>query len=208
MKKLLLSVLIFFLPISCYSFTNLGSFKGYECEVYELGDAIPPDILKKGLEMYFLAYCNPPLHRGIPLEDLRINESKFNSYEEFIADMFMSDFQGYQNPQLQRWYFQMKEGDQIRGVCIVLKLDTGIYYIDHLGVESDYRRQGIAKYLLENAQKICADFIEFKLDTRVFNTTAQAFYEAMGFKKLKIHPDVNKQLTYYHYMLTKQPESL
>lgn len=208
MKKLVIFALLLFLPLSSHAFNNLGLFKGYICEVYEPGDLIPTEQLHEALTMYYLAYCSPPLHQGIPLRELKIDGSKFSSYEGFISDMFLRDFQSYQDRHLERFYFQIRDRHSIIGVCVVLKLAAGVYYIDHLGINAFFRRQGIATYLIEKVKETCCDFVEIALDTRVFNKPAQYFYEACGFKKLTLHPNANKQSTYYHYTKTRQSGSL
>jgi len=208
MKKFVISTLLLFLPISCHAFKNLGLFKGYIYEVYVPGDLIPVEQLNEALEMYYLAYCNPPLHQGIPLNELKIDGSKFSSYEGFISDMFMQDFQSYQDRHLERFYFQIRDRHSIIGICVVLKLAAGVYYIDHLGINAFFRRQGLAKHLIGKVQETCSDFVEIALDTRVFNKPAQFFYEACGFKKLTMHPNASKQSTYYRYTMTRQSGSL
>lgn len=202
-------LLIFYLSILIppgFAVTTVLVNEGYIFERYEPHEEIPSSILNEGLSMYYEAYLHPKLHEGIPLNTLRIDTLRFHSYEEFILDMFQRDFESYRIPgQTPRIYLQarsMKDG-KIIGVCAVLVYDNDNYYIDYIGVHKDFRRRKVATHLMKGLLKTIPNFNEISLDTRVFNRPAQFFYEKLGFKKLDVHPNPQKQSTYCHYVLKK-----
>ncbi len=176
----------------------------YICEVYSPDEVISQNQLEEARQMYFEAYCHPPLHLEVPFEELGIDSACFSSYEEYIADMFHKDFSGYKNPdKLKRHYFQLRytRDDRIIGVCVVLETSTpGFYYLDHIGIHWKFRNQGLAGSLIKIMINQLNDFIEISLDTRIFNYPAQALYEKWGFEKCLVHPCPEKQQFYYHYV--------
>lgn len=187
----------------CFALKTLLVEKDYVYEMYEAQDEIPLDILNEAVTMYFEAYLNPRLHEGISAKLLELDESKFSSYDEFISDMFQRDFSSYQFPNTTpRLYLQARRAQdgKIVGVCAILERTSGSYYIDHLGVDKDYRKQKIAQTIILQLIKNIGNFIEISLDTRVFNKPAQRLYEKLGFKKLETHPIPSKQFTYFHYV--------
>ena len=204
-----MKIRVFFVIFSClihpcFAFKTLLVDQGYIYEIYEPQDEIPSSTLNEGQSIYFESYLNPKLHKEIPLNAMRINASQFHSYDEFIQDMFLRDFESYQGPgQNPRFYLQARTGQdgKIIGVCAVLGEDNHNYHIDHLGVHKDFRQQGVATHLIKELLKTIPNIHKLSLDTRVFNKPAQAFYEKMGFKKLDVHPNPQKQSTYYHYIL-------
>lgn len=208
-SKSFVSTLLLFISFTCNcdAFKTLSTIDEYVYEVYEPQDCIPASILFEGMNMYLEAYSYPKLHEGIPLKELKIDESRFRSYDEFIADMFYRDFQSYETPnEVRRHYFQVRciLDNQIVGVCVILEQDQpGFYYTDHIGIHKDFRRLGLACNLIKEVINAFPDFVEISLDTRNFNWPAQALYENTGFKKLDIHPNPAKQTTYIHYVLTK-----
>ncbi len=189
-----------------FALTTLLVNDGYIYESYDPQEEIPSSILNEGLSMYFEAYLHPRLHVGIPVNALQIDTSQFHSYDEFILDMFQRDFESYRIPgQTPRIYLQarsMKDG-KIVGVCAVLVNENNNYYIDHIGVHKDFRRQKVATNLMKGLLKAIPNFNEISLDTRVFNRPGQLFYEKLAFKKLEVHPIPQKQSTYCHYVLKK-----
>ncbi len=100
--------------------------------------------------MYKAAYRAPGHHQGISLKEMKIDASRFSTYEEFIADMFKRDFLGYQSPkEVGRYYFQVWSlpDYQLVGICAVLQQSRpGFYYIDHMGIDKNFRRQGLASH--------------------------------------------------------------
>ncbi|MBS0604556.1 MAG: GNAT family N-acetyltransferase [Verrucomicrobia bacterium] len=203
--RLLTSV---FLSISSLSFTleTLLIEKGFLYEMYGSQEEIPLSELQAGREMYFEAYLNPCLHEGIPLMAMQIDETRFHSYEEFISDMFQRDFESYQFPgDTSRLYIQVRriQDGKIIGICAILMKAPHSYYIDHIGVHKDFRRQKIGSTLIEQALKAIPDYIDISLDTRVFNKSAQFFYEKLGFEKVEVHPYAQKQSIYCHYVFMK-----
>ncbi len=190
----------------CFALQTLFVNESYVYEMYEPEDCIPLSVLDEGMRMYFEAYQFPRLYEGISLEELHIDETRFKSYEEFILDMLQKDFASYQDPKdISRAYFQARSlsDNQIVAICAVLKLtQSGHYYMDHLGVHKDFRRQGIASTILKEVINTFPDLIEMSLDTRIFNKPAQALYEKTGFKKLDINPNPRMHQTYIHYVLT------
>lgn len=190
---------------SCCALQVLPIGNDYICETYSPVDEIPKKQLDEARQMYFEAYCHPPLHLGIPFEELGIDLTCFGSYEEYIEDMFQRDFSSYGQPgMLRRHYFQLRCNDdgRIVGVCVVLEKSTlGYYYLDHIGIHWKFRNQGLAGSLIKTMISQLNDFIEISLDTRIFNFPAQALYEKWSFEKLPIHPCPEKQRTYYHYVL-------
>ena len=93
---------------------------------------------------------------------------------------------------------EMKE-NEFSHIFVLIDKNTIIGYIDYwiifdqaqinkICIEKEYRRQGLAKYLILQA------FIEMKknevfsitLEVRVSNISAQKLYESLGFKKILI----------------------
>lgn len=175
------------------------------CEVYSPEDDIPLELLEEARRMYFETYLCPALHVGVPFEELGINQNLFGSYEEYIADMFRKDFASYGQKNKQGIHYlqlRCKEDGSIIGVCVLLeKLIPGLYYLDHIGIHCNFRRQGLADSLIKISADHLDNYIEISLDTRVFNLPAQTLYEKCGFEKLAVHPIASKQNTYFHYVL-------
>jgi ribosomal protein S18 acetylase RimI-like enzyme len=188
----------------CHAYKFLGVKGGYCYEIYEPRDIIPDEVLDEAREMYFQAYDDPTLHDGLTLQEMRVDERRFSSYEEFIDDMFRKDFSSYHmNPS--RSLFQVRDcrSNAIVGVCAVLHQEKpGHYYIDHIGVEKNTRRKKMGTLLIYEVVNEFSDFEEIRLDTRVFNTPAQRFYENLGFKRWEMHPNPLKTSAYVHYELT------
>jgi hypothetical protein len=140
-------ILLISMTYPCFAFKTLLVEKGYVYEMYDPHDEIPLDVLNEGVAMYFEAYLNPKLHNGISLKTLQVDEAKFASYDEFISDMFQRDFISYQFPDTTpRLYLQARlaQDGRIVGVCAILEQTPGTYYMDHMGVDKDFRRQKIA----------------------------------------------------------------
>ncbi|MBA3238862.1 MAG: GNAT family N-acetyltransferase [Parachlamydiaceae bacterium] len=190
---------------NCFSYRTLPLGKDYVCEIYEPEDKIPLETLEEAEKMYFEAYLFPPLHSNIPLEKLNIDPNNFNSYEGYIKDMFRKDFSSYGKPDKPRLHYlqlRQRNNGSIVGLCVVLHQQKhGHYYIDHIGIDSKFRRQGLATQLLKITVSQFSDFIEISLDTRIFNFPAQALYEKLGFRKCSIYSCPEKQLSYFHYKL-------
>lgn len=203
MFKYLIAISLF-LSLNCFAYQTLLTTDEYIYEVYEPKDRIPADKLMDGLKMYYQAYLTPNLHLHIPLCDLKIDETRFRSYDEFIGDMFIRDFLSYHTSQKERTlYFQVRylPTDQVVCLSVLLKEDEpGYYYMDHIGTHVDFRRQGLAYTLIEQIKQHLAGFSDIALDTRVFNRPAQALYEKAGFRRMVIHPVPKKQNIYYHYV--------
>ncbi len=205
----MIQLLLILICLPCFAFQTLLVSGDYQYEMYEPQDEIPLCELEEGLSMYYEAYLHPKLHEGIPLQALQIDESRFRSYEEFIADMFQRDFDSYQHPD-QRHYYQVRciQDQKIVAICAVLEEGkTGRNYMDHIGVHKDFRRQGIAQTLVGEVIRTLPNFLELSLDTRTFNGPAQALYEKLGFKKLEVHPNPKKQFTYCHYVYQEDGDS-
>lgn len=199
--------LLVFVMNPVYAFQTLFVDRDCVYEVYEYQDFIPNEVLQEGQSMYFEAFLHPKLHEGKSLKELQIDEIRFRSYEEFIADMSAKDFESYQTPNsILRLYFQVRRfnDNKIVGVAAVLRLADRSYYIDHFGVHKGFRKLGIGQTLLIQLQQFLSDAECISLDTRVFNTPAQALYEKMGFRRVNIHPNPKKQTTYIHYVLDKR----
>jgi ribosomal protein S18 acetylase RimI-like enzyme len=182
----------------------------YVCEVYAPEEEIPLEFLDEARQMYFEAYLYPPLHEGISIEELGLDQNLFGSYEEYIEDMFRRDFSSYGQPGKPRLhYFQLRSNEDgcLVGVCVVLeKSMPGFYYLDHIGIHWKFRHQGLAESLIKVMINQLGNFIEISLDTRIFNLPAQTLYEKLGFEKLGIHPCPEKQNIYFHYILpAKKP---
>lgn len=192
------------LSSSCFAYKSLLTKGDYLYEVYEPGDRIPIATLCEGLQLYYEAYLSPKLHVGIPLSQLKIDESRFSSYDDFIADMFYNDFLSYQTVQKDRcYYFQARyiPNNQVVSICVMLKQDMpGFFYMDHIGTQKDFRRRGLASTLIDQVKTTLKGCINISLDTRIFNKPAQALYEKSGFIKLATHPNPKKQEIYYHYV--------
>jgi ribosomal protein S18 acetylase RimI-like enzyme len=198
----------FLLP--AFPYQVLLTDEDFVYELYEPQDLIPPTLLEEGRAMYFEAYQHPKLHLGHSVKSLNIDETRFRSYEEFIDQMFREDFESYNHlDTIKRYYFQARtlSDGRVVGICVVYPEDqSGHYFLDHIGVHCEFRRRGIGRNLIEEMKKSLADFKEIALDTRTFNTTARALYEAMGFQIEPINPRSHKQHTYFHYVL-KSPST-
>jgi ribosomal protein S18 acetylase RimI-like enzyme len=196
------------ISVPCFAFQTLLSQDGYVYELYEPKDEIHESVLAQGEAMYLQTYLNPKLHEGISLEEMGLGHTPFASYEEFIADMFRNDFSSYQYPKNPpRFYLQVRElqSDEIVGVCAILEESPGYYYIDHIGVAKEHRRQKIASTLFQQFIRN-VPVTHVSLDTRVFNKNAQVLYEKLGFQKLTTHPVPRKQHIYFHYVF--EPEAV
>lgn len=207
-KAICLFFLFLGLGSPSFAFQTLLINEKYVYEVFEPNDDIPCQVLDEGFTMYFEAYQFPRVHAGIALAEMQIDETQFLSYEEFMYDMFQRDFASYTLPQNRsRYYFQVRSlrENAIVAICVVLDMEQpGFYYINHIGVNKNFRYQGIANTLLKNVINTFPNFEEISLDTRVFNTPAQALYEKVGFKRVDMHPNPCKQRTYFHYILTSR----
>lgn len=203
---------LFFAFAKCEAYQELGRQDDYIFEVYEPGDFIPSEQLEEGHRMYRETYNYPSLHEGISLSTLKIDPTRFKSYDDFIDDMFQRDFQSYQDIyRNSRFYFQVRQAftNKILAICSLLNQDQpGYYYLDHIGTHKDFKRKRLALTLLKWVEKTCTDYIVISLDTRVFNYPAHALYEKAGYKKLKIHPNPKKQDVYYHYVLKHKEEDM
>ena len=80
--------------------------------------------------------------------------------------------------------------DRIAGFLAFEKiLDEGS--ITELAVHPDYRRRGIAKMLIEQAEKSAADLSSTFLEVRESNTPAIMLYKSVGFE------EIGRRLDYY-----------
>lgn len=63
-----------------------------------------------------------------------------------------------------------------------------LYFVTEFGVDEVYRRQGIGRELMDfmEADASAKGFSSIELDMWTFNRTAQAFYEAMGFRTTRL----------------------
>ncbi|MBA3239352.1 MAG: GNAT family N-acetyltransferase [Parachlamydiaceae bacterium] len=133
--------------------------------------------------MYFEAYLSPPLHANIPLKELNIDRNVFSSYEEYIGDMFKKDFASYGKlgkPKLHYLQLRQKDKGHIVGVCVVLHQEKhGYYYLDHIGIDSHFRKKGLATQLLEITASQLSGFIEISLDTRVLISLHKHFTKSL-----------------------------
>ncbi|MBS0655909.1 MAG: hypothetical protein JSR46_09040 [Verrucomicrobia bacterium] len=92
-----------------FAYKTLLVKEQYTYEVYEPEDQIPSQVIEEALQMYTEAYFHPKLHDGLPLDDLKIDRSRFATYDEFIQDMFQSDFRSYEFPtHVKRHYYQIR----------------------------------------------------------------------------------------------------
>jgi ribosomal protein S18 acetylase RimI-like enzyme len=192
----------------CFALKTLLVEKGIVYELYDSQDEIPLNVLNEGVSMYFEAYQHPRLHDGFSLETLQVDKASYSSYDEFISDMFRRDFNSYRfSNTTPRFYLQARRAQdgKIVGVCAILNQAPGTYYIEHIGVHKDFRRQKIALTLTTQFIKNIGEFHQISLDTRVFNQPAQSLYENLGFIKLTTHPLSSKQFTYFHYVLAGRP---
>lgn len=63
-----------------------------------------------------------------------------------------------------------------------------VYYVTEFGIDEAYRRQGVGRELMEfiEADARAKGFPRIELDMWAFNQTAQAFYEALGFRTMRL----------------------
>ena len=201
MFRVLFLMGLMLLSMPCYALRTVVLDAKYQIREYDPFDEIPLDSLEKDLVLYYETYMNPKQHLETPFEEMGIDTLRFSSYEEFILDMFEIDFPGYQLPG-ERYYFQVvnSEDDRVIGICAILRLEPGFYFVEHIGIHHDFRREGLASRVLQEVIVALPDIVEISLDTRVFNCTAQKFYDNFGFQKLAMHPKPSKQGKYYHYI--------
>ena len=203
MKKALVYLIICWLgSIGTYGVRPLGTSEGIRYEMWEPHDTIPSQLLNPAREMYFASY-DPRLHEGVSLEQMRIADKGFPSYEDFIADMLKRDFASYEAPAF-RWIFFAYQEREIVGFASLLQQPQS-FYIDHFGVSSAAKGKKIGTRLMGHIFNHLSSFWreglphEVTLDTRVFNVPAQAFYDKMHFKGVNPHPDPAKEGAYLHY---------
>lgn len=83
-----------------------------------------------------------------------------------------------------KFYVALYEEKAVGYMGIYIICDEG--YVANIAVMPEYRRQGIAGRLIENAVQVCknggASFLS--LEVRVSNNAAVALYEKYGFKKV------------------------
>lgn len=63
-----------------------------------------------------------------------------------------------------------------------------VYYVTEFGVDEAYRRRGVGRELMDfmEADARAKGFPRIELDMWAFNQTAQAFYEALGFRTMRL----------------------
>lgn len=63
-----------------------------------------------------------------------------------------------------------------------------VYFVTEFGIDEAYRRQGVGRELMEfiEADARAKGFPRIELDMWAFNQTAQAFYEALGFRTMRL----------------------
>lgn len=153
--------------------------------------------------LYFKTY-NPTLHEGYSPQDMGL-EAKFKSYEEFLFQLIDDDFKLYATTSERDIFFATKKQcletyENVCGFCVFLPDNLeGDYYLDHIGIKDTCARQGIGHHLLNLAiDSLAAKVVT--LDTRIFNTPGQNFYEKEGFTKISPHPTEKKEGRYLRYI--------
>lgn len=63
-----------------------------------------------------------------------------------------------------------------------------VYYVTEFGVDEAYRRRGVGRELMDfmEADARAKGFPRIELDMWAFNQTAHAFYEALGFRTMRL----------------------
>jgi len=158
--------------------------------------------------MYFSTY-DPVLHEGLSLAQMGIPEH-FKTYEDFLWDMIQKDFASYNETGTTRDIFFTTEGPyqedapNVTSVSILLPQEEGSYYLDHFGVSSSVQRKGVGERLMGLWFLHLKDLNHLTLDTRVFNTTGQGFYNKHGFQEVSPHPTPRKQGFYKHFQIDRK----
>ena len=83
-----------------------------------------------------------------------------------------------------------------------LQIFSGEGYVTNVAVMPEYRRQGIARALLETAMKNEMDFIS--LEVRESNAPAIALYASLGFETVGIRPKFYREPTENALIMTRK----
>ena len=88
---------------------------------------------------------------------------------------------------------EIDETDEILGVCVLWRAYDEVHILN-IVVSRQHRRKGIARMLLEDAQKVTSEFEleRIILEVRVSNDPAIGLYEGLGFKRIGFRKN------YYH----------
>lgn len=107
----------------------------------------------------------------------RIEEKCFS--KPWSEDSIRSSFENKAN----RFYIAEKDGEIIAYIGLSVSVDEG--YILNVATLPEYRRQGIAKALINYIINMCSDKLRFiTLEVRPSNTSAVKLYEGFGFEKV------------------------
>lgn len=169
------------------------------------GEPMPDELGKKTKEILFPAY-DPKLHEGLSVKDMGIKE-EFLTYEDFLSYLLDEDLKSYLNAPDGRIIFYACSGQKqddysnIVGFCSLLPIqdEPGHYYMDHIGTKKNQQRSGIGSGLVKLLKPQLPDMILLKLDTRVFNSVSQPFYDSRGFTRIQPHPLEQKEGRYLRY---------
>lgn len=111
------------------------------------------------------------------------NDLKSNKYKSILAQNKAGDYLGFINISLR--------SDYVQGAS-----SSPVAYIEGIYVKPKYRKQGVAKKLVHEAEKWAKKqrCTELGSDTELHNTESQVFHENMGFKKDEIIVHFIKEL--------------
>lgn len=100
------------------------------------------------------------------------------------------------NPISKKWVAEVEDAQGIKHIAgmIIVWLSTDVAYISNIGVDTAFRRQGIACKLLRIALVSCAQLgaQSAALEVRASNQAALALYDRFGFEQ------VGRHIGYYH----------
>ena len=116
-----------------------------------------------------------PGHKKKGLEKIFRSELKFDKYKHFLAQNADGEYLGFINLSLRNDYVEGSSSNPVG-------------YVEGIFVKPKYRKQGVAKELIKQAEKWAKKqgCIELGSDTELRNVKSQKFHKNLGFKKAEV----------------------
>jgi len=90
------------------------------------------------------------------------------------------------------WMVVALSNTEVVGFLQLLRRGTDTLLVDLIGVDSNYRRQGIAEAMIRFAERECKRFVKVIVGTQVANISSVRLYERLGFR-------IRSSQYIYHY---------
>jgi len=111
----------------------------------------------------------------------KILEEDFANYPPLVLKKFLTNSK-FKNRLLKRKIWLGKNKKEIVGFLVAMRARGGVGYINWLGVEKKFRRQGVGKALVDHWEKWAKNHGFHKLRVQTSNFANRPFYEKLGFK--------------------------